>query len=130
MNTVFRVARQLDVRVMVDAEQTYFQPAIARLTMEMMKKYNTEKAIVFNTYQVRRASTNNFDWCCLSNSNPCLVLSQGRLPEPNRGHRAGQQGELLLRGQAGARGLYGAGRESAAAAQARLTSPPQAASSY
>ncbi len=37
--------------MLVDAEQSYFQPAIHRLTMEMMKKFNTEKAIVFNTYQ-------------------------------------------------------------------------------
>jgi len=51
INTIFSAARDMDVRVMVDAEQTYFQPAIHRLAMEMMKKYNTEKAIVFNTYQ-------------------------------------------------------------------------------
>jgi len=51
IHTVFQAAKDMDVRVMVDAEQTYFQPAISRLTMEMMKKYNTEKAIVFNTYQ-------------------------------------------------------------------------------
>ncbi|CAG0915950.1 unnamed protein product [Notodromas monacha] len=51
LRTVFEYAKERDVRVMVDAEQTYFQPAISRLTVEMMRKYNTEKAIVFNTYQ-------------------------------------------------------------------------------
>merc|ERR1712198_332842 len=51
INTIFQAAKDMDVRVMVDAEQTYFQPAISRITMEMMTKYNREKAVVFNTYQ-------------------------------------------------------------------------------
>ena len=51
IHTIFQAAKDMDVRVMVDAEQTYFQPAISRMTMEMMTKYNKEKAVVFNTYQ-------------------------------------------------------------------------------
>lgn len=50
-NTIVRAAQEMDVRVMVDAEQTYFQPAITRLTLEFMRRYNKQKAIVFNTYQ-------------------------------------------------------------------------------
>nr|XP_022904865.1 proline dehydrogenase 1, mitochondrial isoform X2 [Onthophagus taurus] len=51
LNTIVKAAQDMDVRVMVDAEQTYFQPAISRITLEFMRKYNKDKAIVFNTYQ-------------------------------------------------------------------------------
>jgi len=51
LHTIFKYAKNQNVRVMVDAEQSYFQPAIHRLAVEMMRSYNTESAIVFNTQQ-------------------------------------------------------------------------------
>jgi len=51
LHTIFKYAKEQNVRVMVDAEQSYFQPAIHRLAVEMMRTYNTTSAIVFNTQQ-------------------------------------------------------------------------------
>lgn len=59
VSNVIRVAANLDVSVMVDAEQTYFQPAISRITMELMRKFNTERAVVRNTYQCYLSETFN-----------------------------------------------------------------------
>ncbi|XP_076586924.1 proline dehydrogenase 1, mitochondrial isoform X1 [Chaetodon auriga] len=51
MDVLVKHAIENGVRLMVDAEQTYFQPAISRLTLEMQRIYNREKPVVFNTYQ-------------------------------------------------------------------------------
>ncbi len=43
-----------DIPIMVDAEDTYYQNFIDQVVMDMMRKYNKQKAIVFNTYQMYR----------------------------------------------------------------------------
>lgn len=43
-----------DIRVLIDAEHSWIQDAIDDIAREMMEKYNKEKPIVYNTYQLYR----------------------------------------------------------------------------
>lgn len=52
--TVCRVAHEKDVALLIDAEESWMQDAADDLVADMMRKYNKEKAIVFNTLQMYR----------------------------------------------------------------------------
>lgn len=54
IDTLCRTAFENDIPIMIDAEDTYIQNFIDEVVMEMMRKYNKEKCIVFNTYQMYR----------------------------------------------------------------------------
>jgi proline dehydrogenase len=42
------------IPIMIDAEDSFYQEFIDQVVTEMMQKYNKQKAIVFNTYQMYR----------------------------------------------------------------------------
>ena len=49
-----KTAHENDIPIMIDAEDTYIQNFIDEVVMDMMRKYNKEKTIVYNTYQMYR----------------------------------------------------------------------------
>ena len=51
---ICKKAKETDVAVLIDAEESWMQDAADDLVTEMMAKYNKEKAIVFNTLQCYR----------------------------------------------------------------------------
>ena len=54
MYRICSVAEEKNVGVLIDAEESWIQDPIDRITMEMMEEFNQEKAIVFNTIQLYR----------------------------------------------------------------------------
>lgn len=48
-------AYETGVPIMIDAEETWIQNTIDLLALNMMRKFNKEKAIVYNTYQLYRS---------------------------------------------------------------------------
>lgn len=51
---VCKIAHDNDVALLIDAEESWMQDAADNLVADMMRKYNKEKAIVFNTLQMYR----------------------------------------------------------------------------
>ena len=51
LNTLAARASALDVRLMIDAEHTYFQPAIDHAVLRLSREYNRERVCVYGTYQ-------------------------------------------------------------------------------
>ena len=54
MYRICEQAAEKNVGVLIDAEESWIQDPVDRLTMEMMEEFNTEKAVVFNTIQLYR----------------------------------------------------------------------------
>jgi proline dehydrogenase len=54
VNKICALAHERDVRVMIDAEESWIQHSIDAWALEMMRRYNQDKAIVYNTYQLYR----------------------------------------------------------------------------
>ncbi|OMP30673.1 proline dehydrogenase family protein [Mangrovimonas sp. DI 80] len=53
-DTVCKLAKERDVEILIDAEESWMQNAADVLVEEMMRRYNTEKPIVYNTLQTYR----------------------------------------------------------------------------
>jgi len=54
MYTICEVAAEKNIGVLIDAEESWIQDPVDRLTMEMMEIFNKEKVIVYNTIQLYR----------------------------------------------------------------------------
>jgi proline dehydrogenase len=53
-DTLCKAAYDHKVKILVDAEESWFQDQIDTLTYEAMEKYNIKQTIVYNTYQMYR----------------------------------------------------------------------------
>lgn len=51
---ICKTAFEMDVLLLIDAEESWMQDAADELVLDMMRKYNREKCIVFNTAQTYR----------------------------------------------------------------------------
>ena len=57
MDRLCSAAAQAGARILIDGEESWIQGAIDDLADEMMQRYNQERVVVYNTYQMYRRET-------------------------------------------------------------------------
>ena len=60
VEAIVAVGSRSGVGVLIDAEESWIQDPIDALTLELMQRFNRERAVVFNTYQLYRHDRLNF----------------------------------------------------------------------
>jgi proline dehydrogenase len=60
MERIIAAASAGNVGVLVDAEETWIQDPVDAITMQMMEKYNKQRAVVYNTIQLYRTDRLQF----------------------------------------------------------------------
>eukprot|EP01113_Clastostelium_recurvatum_P036101 TRINITY_DN5104_c0_g1_i4.p1 TRINITY_DN5104_c0_g1~~TRINITY_DN5104_c0_g1_i4.p1 ORF type:complete len:612 (-),score=124.82 TRINITY_DN5104_c0_g1_i4:23-1672(-) len=57
LHKICQAASHHGVPLLIDAEQTWYQPAIDNLVISLSRRYNTSRPLVYNTYQMYRKDT-------------------------------------------------------------------------
>lgn len=89
VEAICSLAAKNNVRIFIDAEETWIQPAIDELAKSMMRKFNKSSAIVYNTIQLYRTDRitfmrNEFDLALKDNYFLGLKLVRGAYMEKER----------------------------------------------
>ncbi len=68
IHTICKTAHDLNVPVFIDAEESWIQDVIDSVAVEMMKEFNREKVIVYNTLQMYRKGRVEYLKMCIENA--------------------------------------------------------------
>ncbi len=89
LNKICRIAAESNIGVLIDAEESWIQDSVDAVTMQMMKEFNLQKAVVYNTSQLYRNDRLQFikDSCRFAKENNFILgmkLVRGAYMEKER----------------------------------------------
>lgn len=89
LNKICKIAAESYIGVLIDAEESWIQNSVDAMTMQMMQKFNLQKAVVYNTAQLYRNDRLQFikDSCRFAKENNFILgmkLVRGAYMEKER----------------------------------------------